>query len=81
MRASAAGCAPSPRRGRCTANAEAIWCWATALTDADGIRHEMTGLLGLETSFAKRRMHLGYRLAELASADAGSSGGCTPAWP
>ena len=38
-----------------------------ALTDADGARHAMTGLLGLETSFAKRRMHLGYRLAELAS--------------
>lgn len=37
------------------------------LTDADGIRHEMAGLLGLETSFAKRRMHLGYRLAELAA--------------
>jgi cobyrinic acid a,c-diamide synthase len=39
----------------------------TALTDAEGIRHAMTGLLGLETSFAKRRMHLGYRMAELAS--------------
>lgn len=39
----------------------------TALTDADSIRHEMTGLLGLETSFAKRRMHLGYRLAALAA--------------
>ncbi|MBR0932367.1 cobyrinate a,c-diamide synthase [Bradyrhizobium jicamae] len=39
----------------------------TALTDADGARHEMVGLLGLETSFAKRRMHLGYRLAELAA--------------
>ncbi|MCP3467735.1 cobyrinate a,c-diamide synthase [Bradyrhizobium sp. CCGUVB23] len=38
-----------------------------ALTDADGARHEMLGLLGLETSFAKRRMHLGYRLAELAA--------------
>jgi cobyrinic acid a,c-diamide synthase len=35
------------------------------LTDANGTRHEMTGLLGLETSFAKRRMHLGYRRAEL----------------
>jgi cobyrinic acid a,c-diamide synthase len=35
------------------------------LTDAKGMRHEMTGLLGLETSFARRRMHLGYRLAEL----------------
>jgi cobyrinic acid a,c-diamide synthase len=38
-----------------------------ALTDADGARHEMIGLLGLQTSFAKRRMHLGYRLAELAA--------------
>ncbi|PWT85845.1 MAG: cobyrinic acid a,c-diamide synthase [Proteobacteria bacterium] len=38
-----------------------------ALTDADGVHHEMAGLLGLETSFAKRRMHLGYRLAELAA--------------
>jgi cobyrinic acid a,c-diamide synthase len=37
------------------------------LIDSDGTRHEMTGLLGLETSFAKRRMHLGYRLAELAA--------------
>ena len=38
----------------------------STLTDADGTCHEMTGLLGLETSFARRRMHLGYRLAELA---------------
>jgi cobyrinic acid a,c-diamide synthase len=37
------------------------------LADAKGIRHEMTGLLGLETSFAERRMHLGYRRAELAA--------------
>jgi len=37
------------------------------LTDTKGTRHEMTGLLGLETSFEKRRMHLGYRLAELAA--------------
>jgi len=39
----------------------------TGLTDAKGTRHEMTGLLGLETSLEKRRMHLGYRLAELAA--------------
>ena len=38
----------------------------TGLMDAAGTRHAMTGLLGLETSFAKRRMHLGYRLADLA---------------
>ncbi len=31
------------------------------LTDADGTRHEMSGLLRLETSFAKRKLHLGYR--------------------
>jgi len=34
------------------------------LVAADGTRHQMAGLLGLETSFAKRRMHLGYRLAQ-----------------
>jgi len=33
------------------------------LQAADGGRHEMLGLLGLETSFAKRRLHLGYRCA------------------
>ena len=33
------------------------------LVDAEGRRHAMAGLLGLETSFAMRRMHLGYRLA------------------
>lgn len=31
------------------------------LEDADGKRHQMAGLLDLETSFAKRRLHLGYR--------------------
>jgi cobyrinic acid a,c-diamide synthase len=35
------------------------------LEDADGRRHEMTGLLGLETSFRKRKLHLGYRRARL----------------
>jgi cobyrinic acid a,c-diamide synthase len=37
----------------------------TGLVDAQGMRHQMTGLLGLETGFAKRRMHLGYRVADL----------------
>ncbi|QOZ35265.1 cobyrinate a,c-diamide synthase [Bradyrhizobium sp. CCBAU 53421] len=46
-----------------------------ALTDADGVRHEMAGLLGLETSYAKRRMHLGYRLAELTAAMPGHGPG------
>ncbi len=35
------------------------------LVDASGNRYPMLGLLGLETSFEKRRMHLGYRTAEL----------------
>jgi cobyrinic acid a,c-diamide synthase len=35
------------------------------LTDAEGTAHRMAGLLDLETSFAKRKMNLGYRLAEL----------------
>ncbi|MDR6820554.1 cobyrinic acid a,c-diamide synthase [Neorhizobium sp. 2083] len=36
------------------------------LEDADGVTHAMTGLLSHRTSFAKRRMNLGYRQAELA---------------
>lgn len=32
-----------------------------ALIDADGVRHEMAGLLPVVTSFAERRLHLGYR--------------------
>jgi cobyrinic acid a,c-diamide synthase len=38
------------------------------LEDAEGNRHEMIGLLGLETSFANRRLHLGYRRARLRAA-------------
>src|SRR3546814_2033060 len=36
-----------------------------ALIDADGQAHAMAGLLGLVTSFAERRLHLGYRRARL----------------
>lgn len=35
------------------------------LVDGDGRRHEMAGLLPVETSFAARRLHLGYREAVL----------------
>ncbi|MCX7558103.1 cobyrinate a,c-diamide synthase [Sulfitobacter sp. F26204] len=38
------------------------------LVDKDGQRHEMAGLLGLETSFEKRKFHLGYRKATLNAA-------------
>jgi cobyrinic acid a,c-diamide synthase len=35
------------------------------LTDADNVTHRMAGLLPLATSFAERRLHLGYRTARL----------------
>ncbi|MCX7364033.1 MAG: cobyrinate a,c-diamide synthase [Alphaproteobacteria bacterium] len=35
------------------------------IVDAGGSRHAMAGLLKLETSFAERRLHLGYRRARL----------------
>ncbi|MGQ0456710.1 MAG: cobyrinate a,c-diamide synthase [Hyphomicrobium sp.] len=46
------------------------------LIDANGARHEMAGLLGLETSFAARKMNLGYRRAALlAASPIGPKGG------
>jgi cobyrinic acid a,c-diamide synthase len=36
-----------------------------ALTDSEGLAHRMAGLLPLATSFAERRLHLGYREARL----------------
>ena len=33
----------------------------SGLIDKDGVRHKMADLLPLETSFAKRKLHLGYR--------------------
>ena len=33
------------------------------IEDAEGRRHSMAGLLQVETSFAKRRLHIGYRRA------------------
>jgi cobyrinic acid a,c-diamide synthase len=46
------------------------------LIDADGVRHEMAGLLGHETSFADRKLHLGYREARLVAPGAlGPAGG------
>ena len=36
-----------------------------ALVDKEGISHKMLGLLGLVTSYEKRKFHLGYRQAEV----------------
>lgn len=45
------------------------------LTDKDGNRHQMAGLLGLTTSFEKRKFHLGYRRAILEKAMPGFAPG------
>lgn len=45
------------------------------LIDKDGQRHEMTGLLGLVTSYEKRKFHLGYRQARLLADLPGHSAG------
>jgi cobyrinic acid a,c-diamide synthase len=45
------------------------------LEDAAGQRHAMTGLLGHSTSFAKRKLHLGYRTVRLlADSSLGAAG-------
>jgi cobyrinic acid a,c-diamide synthase len=48
-----------------------------SLEDAAGRRHAMTGLLGHSTSFATRRLHLGYRSARLLSDSALGPAGST----
>jgi cobyrinic acid a,c-diamide synthase len=45
------------------------------LIDANGHRHAMVGLLGVETDFAQRKLHLGYRSAALHAAAAGHAAG------
>ncbi|WP_176594532.1 cobyrinate a,c-diamide synthase [Sphingobium sp. EM0848] len=45
------------------------------LIDAQGHSHAMAGLLGLVTSFAERRLHLGYRRARLLAPMAGFPAG------
>ncbi len=45
------------------------------LEDADGLTHAMTGLLSHSTSFAKRKMNLGYRQARLLGPSAIGAGG------
>lgn len=46
-----------------------------ALIDKAGQRHQMAGLLGLVTSYATRRLHLGYRRAVLHAAMPGHAAG------
>ena len=46
-----------------------------ALIDKDGISHQMAGLLGLVTSYEKRKFHLGYRRVELVTGMPGFNAG------
>lgn len=46
-----------------------------ALIDKQGVRHQMAGLLGLVTSYEKRKFHLGYRRAVLQSGMPGFDAG------
>lgn len=46
-----------------------------ALIDKGGVRHRMAGLLGLVTSHAQRKMHLGYRHAQLLAPVSGLAAG------
>ncbi|QXT41099.1 cobyrinate a,c-diamide synthase [Jannaschia sp. J12C1-MA-4] len=45
------------------------------LIDKEGVRHEMAGLLGLETSYEKRKFNLGYRRAVLSETMPGLAAG------
>ncbi len=47
------------------------------LEDAAGTHHQMTGLLGHATSFAQRKLHLGYRSARLSDDGPLGSAGTT----
>ena len=53
--------ASNPVHGEC----RGYMVLGAGLVSQDGTRHAMAGLLGLETSFAVRRMQLGYRRARL----------------
>jgi cobyrinic acid a,c-diamide synthase len=48
-----------------------------ALIDREGVSHRMAALLGLVTSFEKRKMHLGYRVARLSAPIPGHDPGAT----
>jgi cobyrinic acid a,c-diamide synthase len=48
-----------------------------SIEDGEGCQHAMAGLLGHSTSFAKRKLHLGYRAARLLSDGVlGGKGAC-----
>jgi len=54
-------CKTRPVHGECGG----YMAMGAGLIDKDGVRHQMAGVLGLVTSYEKRKMHLGYRVADL----------------
>ena len=66
-RAFAQGCGVSPQTRPVHGECGGYMALGESLTDASGVAHPMAGLLGVETSFAKRRMTLGYREARLSA--------------
>lgn len=66
-------CETRPVHGECGG----YMVMGSGLVDADGVRYAMTGLLGLETSYAARKLHLGYRKAKLIGSAPGHAVGAT----
>ena len=62
---SAPACCISRKPGRCTASAAVTWCWVRRWRTQVGRRTRWSACLDHVTSFAQRRMHLGYREATL----------------
>ena len=60
-------CAVSPQTRPVHGECGGYMVLGESLEDAAGRRHAMTGLLGHATSFAQRKLHLGYRSARLLS--------------
>jgi cobyrinic acid a,c-diamide synthase len=56
---------PELHGGRLSAAHNFLGGLRQGIVDAEGQRHAMAGMLALETSFARRRLHLGYRCAQL----------------
>jgi len=71
-----AGLAAAARRGAAVlGECGGYMVMGRVLVDGDGTPHAMAGLLGLETSFARRGLHLGYRQATLYRAGVLGQGG------
>ncbi|MCC0019969.1 MAG: cobyrinate a,c-diamide synthase [Nitratireductor sp.] len=62
------GMADAARRGICIyGECGGYMVMGEGIEDEDGVRHAMLGLLPLETSFVRRKLHLGYRRLEALS--------------